>query len=73
MIPNISGQIKEVILFDSATEVARGFKETGSYKGFRITNSSRILVIKCPKVPLDSFSLISSLLINYRRESRRGG
>ena len=45
-----SGRIKEVFLFDSDTTVGLGFKEAGSRKGFKLTNCSRTLVIKCFRV-----------------------
>ena len=43
------GQIKEVVLFDCDTKVALGYSESGSKNGFKLTNSSRRIVIKCDK------------------------
>ena len=43
------GQIKEVILFDCDTKVGLGYSESGSKNGFKLTNSSRRIVIKCDK------------------------
>ena len=54
----ILGKIKEVFLYDSDTTVGLGFKEAGTRKGFKLTNSSRTLVIKCFKV--NSFSIFEA-------------
>ena len=46
---HISGLIKDVLLFDSDTKVALGYEVSGSRNGFKLTNSSRRLVIRCDK------------------------
>lgn len=37
-----------------------GFNVTGTSKGFRLANSSRVLVIKCPKVMMEKCKRIIS-------------
>ena len=44
-----SGQVKEVVLFDCDTKVGLGHSESGSRNGFKVTNSSRRIVIRCDK------------------------
>ena len=50
MVDIFQGKIKEVFLYDSETSVGAGFREAGSRKGFKLSNSSRTLVIKCFRV-----------------------
>ena len=59
------GKIKEVFLYDSETSVGAGFREAGSRKGFKLSNSSRTLVIKCFRVTIDSFDYFVDIDQSY--------